>query len=120
MIIATLIALTLAQPPPGKHLPDSGFAAPFEVALNPGPGGRFSSAGCMELEIRLGNGGFAEKVRIVQSSKYYQIDRAVLNALTSYRFKADGLPRDVAWTAFFSWSADGRRTAFSSKCVVLD
>lgn len=73
----------------------------------------------MELSMRLDASGLARQTRIIRSSRYYPIDRAVLNELKSYRFNAVDLPQDKAWRVFFSWSVDGRETRLFNECVAL-
>jgi TonB family protein len=120
MFGAALIALVLGASSSAGQLSDSAFAAPFDVVLNPGPGGRFASGGCMELEVGIDKHGQVHKVRVVRSSRYYQIDRAVLNGLKAYRFADVPERHDASWPAFFSWSADGKKTLLSNQCVPLD
>lgn len=114
-MISLLFMLVLSSPDLGALLPDSAFSPPFEINLNRGPGGRFQSGGCMELETNLDVNGIAHNVRIVRSSGYYSIDRAVLRKLENYNFNMDGVSRFEDWKVFFSWDRVGKITILYNK-----
>lgn len=114
--MASLLLIGLATSPPGPTMPASAFETPFSVTLNRGPSGEFPAPGCMELALRVDADGQAQEVRILHSSRYYPIDRAVLLELKNYRFNASGLPANETWRVYFSWSKDGRDNVLSGQC----
>ncbi|MCF7751989.1 energy transducer TonB [Bacillus subtilis subsp. subtilis] len=114
LAVATVPATQL-PPLPAQAL---GPLAPMD--LHRGPVGGDIPAGCMPLALQVDAQGRVTHVRILQSSRRREIDRAVMQGVVTHRFAPAVLPTSVeAWRALVTWSVNGRSSALVAACAPI-
>ena len=68
-----------------------------------GPGGDWPKPACVELLVLIGNDGKPNNISIEKSSRNRALDLAILNAVGSYRFKAQDKNAGMLERNIFVW-----------------
>jgi hypothetical protein len=113
-----LLAASLNSHTDAKIVPASFIGKSIDVNANRGPAGRFPGDGCFGAEVSLRPGGIPFDVKIIQSARSYSLDRALFQAILSYRFS---VPRNFSqdssrWIVFVTYEQEGKDFRLGQSC----